>query len=409
MPGAAVAHPDLIARAVRQHRAASRQGVLELLFTWAFSGLVYPQIWEDPEIDLEAMALTPDCRVLTIASGGCNVLSYLVADPAQIIAVDLNRAHIALNRLKLAALRHLPSWQIFFRFFGKADDRANVALYWRWLAPHLDAKSRAYWEKRTWRGLGRRRLSVFARNVYRYGLLGRCIGLGHFLARLHGIDPADVMRARTLSEQRAFFDTALAPIFDRPAVRWLAGRELALYGLGIPPAQFRLLAGNAGMAGTIRARLRRLACEFPLDQNYFAWQAFARRYEGEGGPLPLYLRPENFEALRARAGRVDLRNTSFTDCLAREPDRSLDRFVLLDAQDWMTDAQLNRLWREITRTARPGARVIFRTAAEPSLLPGRVDDAILGRWRYEAEASRQWTRRDRSAVYGGFHLYILAD
>ena len=41
----------------------------------------------------------------------------------------------------------------------------------------------------------------------------------------------------------------------------------------------------------------------------------------------------------------------------------------------MNDAQLNALWREITRTARPGARVIFRTAAEPSLLPGRVDDA----------------------------------
>ena len=44
----------------------------------------------------------------------------------------------------------------------------------------------------------------------------------------------------------------------------------------------------------------------------------------------------------------------------------------------MTDAQLNALWREITRTARPGARVIFRTAAEPSLLPGRLDRDLLG-------------------------------
>ncbi len=43
----------------------------------------------------------------------------------------------------------------------------------------------------------------------------------------------------------------------------------------------------------------------------------------------------------------------------------------------MTDSQLNALWREIARTARLGARVIFRTAAEPSLLPGRVDDTLL--------------------------------
>jgi S-adenosylmethionine-diacylglycerol 3-amino-3-carboxypropyl transferase len=50
---------------------------------------------------------------------------------------------------------------------------------------------------------------------------------------------------------------------------------------------------------------------------------------------------------------------------------------------------------------------VFRTAAVPSLLPGRVDDAILGRWRYEAEASRQFTVQDRSAIYGGVHLYVL--
>ena len=73
----------------------------------------------------------------------------------------------------------------------------------------------------------------------------------------------------------------------------------------------------------------------------------------------------------------------------------------------MDDAQLNALWTQITRTARPGARVLFRTAAEPSLLPGRVDPALLERWTYHAGASADFTRRDRSAIYGGVHLYEL--
>jgi S-adenosylmethionine-diacylglycerol 3-amino-3-carboxypropyl transferase len=73
----------------------------------------------------------------------------------------------------------------------------------------------------------------------------------------------------------------------------------------------------------------------------------------------------------------------------------------------MTDAQLNDLWTEITRTARKGARVIFRTAAEPSLLPGRVNEAILARWDYRADESLAFTARDRSSIYGGFHLYVL--
>ena len=90
------------------------------------------------------------------------------------------------------------------------------------------------------------------------------------------------------------------------------------------------------------------------------------------GPLPPYLRREHFDAVRSRADRVEVLNRSITEYLAGCPAASRDRYVLLDAQDWMTDAQLNALWAEITRTARPGARVIFRTAAEPSLLPGRA-------------------------------------
>ena len=73
----------------------------------------------------------------------------------------------------------------------------------------------------------------------------------------------------------------------------------------------------------------------------------------------------------------------------------------------MTDAQLNALWSAITRTARPSARVVFRTAAEPSLLPGRVDERVLGRWTYEAERSRALGAEDRSSIYGGFHLYVF--
>lgn len=382
--------------------------VLEKLFGQLFRGLVYPQIWEDPEVDMEALAITPRCHVVTIASGGCNVLSYLTADPARVTALDLSKAHVALNNLKLTAARHLPSGESFYRFFGGADEEANVAAYWRFIAPHLDEQSRGYWEARPAFGLGRRRISAFSRNFYRCGVLGRSIGIGHLIARLYGINPADLLKARTVDEQRTFFDTVLAPLFDKRLVRYLARLNFSLYGLGIPPSQHAALAGGAEMATVLRDRVERLSCDFSIEDNYFAWQAFGRRYPASGrGPLPPYLRRAHFETIRARAGRVSVLNRSFTEHLRRCADRSVDRYILLDAQDWMNDAELNALWREITRTARPGARVIFRTAAEPSLLPGRVDPAVLGCWRYDADQSKSLAARDRSAVYGGFHLYIL--
>jgi S-adenosylmethionine-diacylglycerol 3-amino-3-carboxypropyl transferase len=394
--------------AVHRNKAASSAGLLERCFTFAFKSLVYPQIWEDPAVDLQALALRPDSRIVTIASGGCNVLAYLTGDPAQITAVDLNRAHIALTRIKIAAALHLPGYDSFYRFFGEADHRANLLAYRRFLRDRLDPDTLAYWQGREL--TGRRRITLFSRDLYRHGLLGYTVGLGHLIARAYGIDLSELTRTNSLEEQRTFFDRTVAPLFDKRLVRWFTKKRVSLYGLGIPPAQYEALAaaGNGDMASVLRGRLERLACGFAMSENYFAWQAFGRGYaSGESGPLPPYLDRANFEAIRARAGRVRVLHRSVTEHLATEPSRSLDAYVLLDAQDWMSDAQLDALWAEMTRTARPGARAVFRTAAEPSPLPGRVRDDVLARWEYAAERSLELGAKDRAAIYGGFHLYVF--
>lgn len=394
-----------IGAAVHQNRAATKQGVLERLFSFAFSGLVYPQIWEDPVPDLEALALTPDSHLITIASGGCNVLSYLTANPSAITAVDLNHAHIALNELKLTALRHLPTADDFRRFFLDADSGANIDLYDRILAPQMSEPSRAYWNASAWGG---RRVSMFERNIYRFGLLGKWIGIGHFLTRVYGIDFSGLLNSRNVDEQKAFFEEHIAPIFDKKLIRFLTGSPLSLYGLGIPPAQYEALAEGQAMADVLCERLRRLATEFPLDENYFAWQAFKRAYPaGHEDGLPLYLQRKHFETLRTRAGRVRLRRRSVTDMLRSQPCSSVDAVVLLDAQDWMTPLQLNDLWQALTAACRPGARIVFRTAGKASVLPGRVDESILNRFVYDEATSKAMFAKDRSAIYGGFHLYRL--
>ena len=391
--------------AVHRSRSFSRRGLQERAFTFAFQRLVYPQIWEDPVVDLEALALRPGERVIAIASGGCNILSYLTADPAEVIAVDLNGAHIALNELKLCALQRLPDYATFFRFFGRAEARENVAVFDGFLSERLSPSTRAYWNKR---GVAGRRIEAFARNFYRHGLLGRFIGASHLIARLYGADFEALLRAGSLDQQRKVYEREIAPLFEKRFVRWLSRRPAALFALGIPPAQYGALAGDhsEGIVTVLRQRVQRLACDFPIQDNYFAWQAFGRRYSGgEAASVPPYLQRENFEALRARADRVSLRHGSFTEQLAKEPASALDAYVLLDAQDWMTDATLTALWTQILRTARPGARVIFRTAANERLLPGRIPGEILEAFDYEAEGSARFSARDRSSIYGAFHLY----
>lgn len=393
--------------ALLQHKPLSRDGLSERLFGMLFSGLVYAQIWEDPEVDMEAMELKPGHSLVTIGSGGCNMLTYLSRDPKSIDVVDLNPHHVALNRLKLAAFRTLPDHAAVVRQFGMENIKGNSRNYDRFISPALDTSTQAYWSKRTLSG--RRRISVFNRNIYRTGLLGRFITAGHLLARLHGVKLTEITQTRSLREQRQFFDERIAPLFEKPLIRWMTSRKSSLFGLGIPPQQYDELASlseGGTIAPVLRHRLEKLACHFPIRENYFAWQAFARRYpKPHEGAMPAYLKAEYYPAIRRNAERVTVHHANFTELLSGKPAASVDRYVLLDAQDWMNDNQLNALWAEITRTAAPGARVIFRTAAEKSVLDGRLSAALLDQWTYHAERSAELNKQDRSAIYGGFHIY----
>ncbi|MEL7189842.1 MAG: DUF3419 family protein [Pseudomonadota bacterium] len=397
----------IISDAVVRKDVSSKEKLLDKAFALAFNGLVYAQIWEDPIVDMEGLAIEPDSRVMCIASGSCNALSYLTANPALVTAVDLNRAHVALGQLKITAIKHLPNYERFHRFFGHADHKENKAVYKEMIAPRLDVESRRYWEKRDIKG--RRRISYFTKGLYRRGLLGNFIGLAHLFAKLYKVDLGRLLAAETLEEQREVFESELAPVFDKKFVRWLTDQPASLFGLGIPPAQFDELAGDERMAEVLRRRLEKLACDFEIKDNYFAWQAFGRGYNrAESAPMPPYLQRANWEAMRERIDRLSVERANMVQWIGDRDPQSMDRFVLLDAQDWMNDAQLDELWARITRAARPGARVLFRTAAEPTMLPGRLDDAILSKWHYLEEASANLTQRDRSSIYGGVHVYELA-
>jgi S-adenosylmethionine-diacylglycerol 3-amino-3-carboxypropyl transferase len=407
----AVAHAQTaIKKAVYRQVPSKRQALLDRLFALWFARFVYNQIWEDPVVDLDALELGPGHRVVTIASGGCNILNYLTADPAAIDAVDLNPAHIALTRLKLAAMRHLPGYEAFFQFFGIAKNKENVELYWSRLADRLDPATRKFWEHRSL--LGRPRIDFFAKGLYRKALLGKFIGFLHAFARLADRKPAKLLAATSLDEQRQIYRREIEPLFEMKLVRLLCRQPILLYSLGIPAAQFdQMKQDSAGDLATLyQDRIRRLACDFSLDENYFAWQAFGRHYDVKHRrATPAYLQSENFLPIRERLDRVRTHTISMTEYLAGQEECSVDRYVLLDSVDWMDAAMLSDLWQQIRRTARPDARVIFRTAGARSPLENDLVPELLDGWRYHEAASRRYLEQDRSAIYGGFHLYVRTE
>lgn len=399
------ADASLIGEAVYQNRRLSWDTLLERLFARLFRGLVYPQIWEDPLCDMVALDLANEDDIVCIASGGCNMMSYLTAEPASITAVDLSPWHVELGKLKLASAAHLPDHAAFYSVFGNADARENVDLLDTYVLPTLSEESLAFWNARN---PLRRRKSLFARGFYNYGVLGRFLGLVHLVTGIARVDYNRLLKATSLDQQKAFFQEELEPLFDSRLIKFAARRRASLFGLGIPPAQHDKLSADAGgdIIPVLKERARKLFCDFPIGETYFAWQAASCGYKPEGdGPVPPYLETSNFGKVCKMADRATVLNRSITDILSEAPSRSKSVYILLDAQDWMNDHQLMSLWKQITRTARPGARVLFRTGGAPDILPGRVPASLLDRWIYDAEASKRAFETDRSAIYGGVHLY----
>ena len=125
---------------------------------------------------------------------------------------------------------------------------------------------------------------MFARNLYRHGLLGRFIGLLHGVARLHGKKLDAILDAKNAARTARRFrqpDRALVRI--SAPIKLISKSPVSLYALGIPPAQYDALvsSGNGDAIAVLRERVERLACDFPIKDNYFAWQAFGRGYDLE--------------------------------------------------------------------------------------------------------------------------------
>lgn len=227
-----------------------------------------------------------------------------------------------------------------------------------------------------------------------------------------GCKPDELLKAKTHEEQEELYAKYLEPFFNSFFIKAIGKLPITLFGLGIPPQQYDEMKKDFDENGNIldvyRERAKRLAVEYPIYENYFAWQAFARKYDTENRKaIPEYLKEENYETLKTNAHKITTKNVSVTDEIKDGDLGRFNRFVFLDAQDWMNADALIELWNAIAEKGESGSRVIFRTAASSSPIEKNLPKELLEKFEYKEKMSKELFKQDRASIYGGFHLYIL--
>lgn len=365
-----------------------------LLERMVFHGIVFNMSWEDPEMDRQALRITPTDTVVSISSAGCNPLNFLCQGPQRLICVDGNRAQNAILELKLAAIRGVEH-ETFFDIFAARRPSVVTRVYHPYLRPHLSAGAREFWDKNLW---------MAARGLYQFGRMGLfCRILRRFLTLL-GLPPRHVeafFELRSLEEQEAWYRRYAAPRLWGPWARRFVMFRPMLYLSGVHPAQYRLVNGRHNMYDYVKERVEYALTRVPIYDNYFLSQAVTGRFRGDR--VPPYLRAENFEALRRHVDRVLVVNGWLGPFLDTLPEGTVTKFNLLDIFDWMSPAMFEQTLRSVLQAAALGATLIYRSGSYQLDPPAAVAPYV----ERHDELARRLLARDRSATYGSFYVLTV--
>lgn len=376
-------------------------GTQDLLFRTVHSRwLIYNACWEDPRIDRQLLQLNQDSRVVMLTSAGCNALDYLLDNPAEIHAIDVNPRQNALLQLKIAMFER-GNHDDLFAMFGRGS-HADFRGVYASIRNQLPNYAREFWD---------RKIDYFNANsrkqsFYYYGSSGAVAWiLTRYLLqekRRMKTHLLDLIDAESIEQQQAIY-RHIEPLLWGRFISWIMQQPLILSMLGVPRAQNRLISQRYpdGMRGFLSDKLRRVWTEILIRDNYF-WRVYLT---GTYTPdcCPNYLKQENFELLRAQRHRIHLHNATVSGFLKQHPGQ-YSHFILLDHQDWLAwhqPAALAEEWDLILTNSAPGAKILMRSAAEQiDFLPVKARQAL----RFFPDMTLPLHHQDRVGTYGSLHF-----
>lgn len=348
-----------------------------------FDYVRYANVWEDADVLCQALQPGPGRRILSIASGGDNSFA-LAADGANVVAVDLSPAQLALCELKRAAIRALDHAELL-GFIGARESTDRIATY-RAIAGQLPDAARAFWDARPDEiASGVVHAGKFER--YFATFRDRVVPLIHSRGIVRELLAEKDRRART-----AFYGDVwdnwrwrlLFRLFFSRRVMGLMGRD---------PEFFRYVEGS--VAQRILRRTEYAFTVLPTHSNPYLNFIFTG---GFGPTLPRYLDPARYAQLRAGMDRITFVRGAVQDVAVSHAP--FDGFNLSDIFEYLDPPTCTAIYDRLVDAARPAARFAYWNM----LVPRRRPESVADRVRSLTERADALLAVDRAFFYSAFVL-----
>ncbi len=351
-----------------------------------FKGVLYAQCWEDPSIDRAAFKITHDDVVFSITSGGCNVLTFLLDNPKEVIALDINSHQNYLLELKMAAIKILD-YNDFLAFMGVTHCFSRKSIYKR-LRPELTSEALAFWDSNG--PLIKKGLIHCGRYESYMRLLRRGLNL--------------IIGKRTI---RKFFDTfgqeALESLYFKKwnNLRWkfftrvLLSRRTMSYLFD--KNFFKYVPDTFSFGEHFALKTRIALTRIPLRSNYFLSYILLGNYYDLNN-LPSYMRRENYEIIRSRLKRIKIVNATCESFFAGREDDSINKFNFTNIFEWMSRSDFSELLNQTFRVSADKGIITYRNLLVLRESPADFNKKI----RSNRLLSEELHRRDRAFIYNKY-------
>jgi S-adenosylmethionine-diacylglycerol 3-amino-3-carboxypropyl transferase len=346
-----------------------------------FDLIRYANCWEDADVLCEALGdrTGRHGRVLSIASGGDNSFA-LAAEGAQVVAVDLSQAQLAVVELKRTALLAFEH-DVALQFFGLAPCPDRWTLY-KHVRPRLGPTVAGFWDER--RALIDGGFALGGKfEAYFRMFRRRVLPLVHRRGTIQALLTSRDHDARLQFYDRVWNNRRWQWLFRLFFSRRVMGR------LGRDPEFFRYVQGP--VAERILERCRHALTQ--LDPSVNPYITFILT-GGFGRALPRYLQPHRFAAVREGLPRITLFGGTAEQAASAHAGGGFTGFNLSNIFEYLDATTAARVYGDLVAQARPGARLVYWNL----LVPRRRPDMLASRVQDDPRAA-QLHAADRAFFY----------
>jgi S-adenosylmethionine-diacylglycerol 3-amino-3-carboxypropyl transferase len=341
-----------------------------------FANLNFSSSNEDGETELAALAGAR--RIICLIGTGTRALDLLLSDAEEVIALDSNPVQNALLALKVAALEILDRAD-YLAFLGIAPSARRRECYLG-IRDQLYPAARDYWD---------RNQGLIASGVWHAGKWEKLLGWnGRFQALFRRQAVAALMEANSISEQAEVWKRSFTGSPLRSAIETV-GRDL-LWRLVMREPAGAFLPAASEVGKRIESDFEKASRSFLFRQSDIATLAMRGRHD-DYGALPVHLRAENYDRIRAGLSRLRPLVGGLAD-LARLDTSEYDGFSLSDFGSYCGPDDYAACWQGIMAVAAPGARYCERIFMNEMNLPSP-------HITIDRNLSEQLSNSDKSIIY----------